>query len=191
MCKCVVNGKVWFKFASNLPRVQTINISKYLLKFTLFAKIVVWPYLQMQAKNFGKTMICSNVCSWFPWIQKSAFACCLLAFAVRAKIINCYKFNCIPNLQICNIFIHIYHGANMVTCITFALRTKLLCMMTFARHLTGIAWGKFTIPAVTLQLYWSGAGFSFEAGGGQRLFHVRYFDANTRVFFFILYYIFC
>ena len=53
----------------------------------------------------------------------------------------------------------------MVTYITFALRTKLLCMMTFARHLTGVAWGKFTIPAVTLQLY-SGAGFSFEAGGG-------------------------
>ena len=70
----------------------------------------------------------------------------------------------------------------MVTYITFALRTKLLCMMTFARHLTGVAWGKFTIPAVTLQLY-SGAGFSFEAGGGQRPFHVRYFDANIRVFF--------
>ena len=77
----------------------------------------------------------------------------------------------------------------MVTYITFALRTKLLCMMTFARHLTGVAWGKFTIPTVTLQLY-SGAGFSFEAGGGQRPFHVRYFDANIRVVFFILYYIF-
>ena len=77
----------------------------------------------------------------------------------------------------------------MVTYITFALRTKLLCMMTFARHLTGVAWGKFTIPAVTLQLY-SGAGFSFEAGGGQRPFHVRYFDASIRPVFFILYYIF-
>ena len=158
MCKCVVNGKVWFKFLSNLPRVQTINISKYLLKFTLFAKIVVWPYLQMQAKYVGKTMICSNVCSWFPRIQKSAFAFGLLAFAVRAKIVNCYKFNCILNLQICNIFIHIYHGANMVIYITFALRTKLLCIMTFAWHLAGVAWDKFAIPPVTLQLY-SGAGF--------------------------------
>ena len=127
----------------------------------------------------------------FPGYKKSTFACCLLAFAVRAKIINCYKFNCILNLQICNIFSHICHGANMVTYITFALRTKLLCMMTFARHLTGVAWGKFTIPAVTLQLYWSGAGFSFEAGGGQRPFHVRYFDASIRVFlFYSLLYIF-
>ena len=184
MCKCVVNGKVWFRFSSNLPRVQTINISKYLLKFTLFAKMVVWPYLQMQAKNVGKTMICSNVCSWFPRMQKSAFACGLLAFAVRSKIVNCYRFNCILNLQICNLFIHIYHGADMVTYITFALRAKLLCMMTFARHLTGVAWGKFTIPPVTLQLY-SGAGFSFEAGGGQSPFHTRYFDANIRVFCFI------
>ena len=107
MSKCVVNGKVWFKFASNLPRVQTINISKYLLKFTLFAKIVVWPYLQMQAKNVRKTMICSNFCSWFPRIQKSAFACGLFAFAVRAKIINCYKFNCVLNLQICKFAIYL------------------------------------------------------------------------------------
>ena len=61
----------------------------------------------------------------------------------------------------------------MVTYITFALRTKLLCMMTFARHLTGVAWDKFTILVVALQLY-SGAGFSFEAGGGQSPFHVRY-----------------
>ena len=75
------------------------------------------------------------------------------------------------------------HGANMVTYITFAVRTKLLCMVTFARHLTGVAWGKFTIPTVTLQLY-SGAGFFFAAGGGQRPFHVWYFDANIRVFFF-------
>ena len=114
----------------------------------------------------------------FPGCKKSAFACGLLAFAERAKIVNCYKFNCILNLQICNLFIHIYHRANMVTYITFALRAKLLCMMTFARHLTGVAWGKFTIPAVTLQLLYSGAGFSFEAAGGQSPFHVRYFDAN-------------
>ena len=58
-------------------------------------------------------------------------------------------------------------------------------MMTFARHLTGVAWGKFTIPVVALQSY-SGAGFSFEAGGGQSPFHVRYFDAKIRVFFFLL-----
>ena len=61
----------------------------------------------------------------------------------------------------------------MVTYITFALRTKLLCMMTFARHLTGVTWDKFTIQVVALKLY-SGAGFSFEAGGGQSLFHVGY-----------------
>ena len=61
----------------------------------------------------------------------------------------------------------------MLIYITFALRTKLLCMMTFARHLTGVAWDKFTILVVALQLY-SGAGFSFEAGGGQSPFHVRY-----------------
>ena len=40
----------------------------------------------------------------------------------------------------------------MVTHKTFALRTKLLCMMTFARHLTGVAWDKFTILVVALQL---------------------------------------
>lgn len=108
--------------------------------------------------------ICSNLLSLQRWqfdrickcrpkmLQKRTFACGLIAFAVRAKIINCYKFNCILNLHICNIFIHIYHGANMVTYITFGLRTKLLCMMTFARHLTGVACGKFTIPTVTLQL---------------------------------------
>ena len=56
----------------------------------------------------------------------------------------------------------------MVTYLKFALRTKLLCMMTFARHLTGVAWDKFTIPVVALQLY------SFGAGGGQSPFHVRY-----------------
>ena len=61
----------------------------------------------------------------------------------------------------------------MVIYITFALRTKLLCMRTFARHLTGVAWDKFTILVVALQLY-SGAGFSFEAGGGQSPLHVRY-----------------
>ena len=105
----------------------------------------------MQVKNVAKTMICPNVFSCFPRIQKSAFACGLLAFAVRAKVINSYKFNGILNLHLCNIFIHIYHGANMVTYITFALRTKLLCMMTLARHLTVLAWGKFTIPTVTLQ----------------------------------------
>ena len=70
----------------------------------------------------------------------------------------------------------------MVTYITFALRTKLLCMFTFARHLTGVIWGRFTTPVVALQLY-SGAGFSFEAGVGQRTFLVRYFDAKIRVFF--------
>ena len=77
----------------------------------------------------------------------------------------------------------------MVTYITSALRTKLLCMMTFARHLTGVAWDKFTIPTVTLQLY-SGAGFSFKAGEGQRPFRVRNFDANIRVFFYSLLYFF-
>ena len=61
----------------------------------------------------------------------------------------------------------------MVTYITFALRTKLLCVMTFARHLAGVAWDKFTILVVALQLY-SGARFSFEAVGGQSPFHVRY-----------------
>jgi len=76
----------------------------------------------------------------------------------------------------------------MVTYITFALRAKLLCMTTIVRHLTGVAWGKFTVPAVTLQLY-SGARFSFEAAGGQTPFHVRHFDANIRVFFnFLLLY---
>ena len=70
----------------------------------------------------------------------------------------------------------------MVTYITFALRAKLLCMTTFARHLTGVAWDKFTFPAVTSQLY-SGAGFSFEAAGAQNPSHVRHFDANIRVFF--------
>ena len=73
----------------------------------------------------------------------------------------------------------------MVTYITFALQRKLLCMMTFARHLTGVAWGKFTIPVVALQLF-SGVGFSFEAGEGQSPFHVRYFDAKIRVFFLLL-----
>ena len=75
----------------------------------------------------------------------------------------------------------------MVTYIKFALQTKLLFMMTFAGHLTGVAWGKFTIPVVTLQLY-SGAGFSFQAGGGQSPCHIRYFDAKIRVFFFIFCY---
>ena len=80
----------------------------------------------------------------FSRIQKRTFACGLLVFAIRSKIINCYKFNCILNLHIWNIFIHIYHFANMVT-----LQTKLLCMMTFARHLTGVAWGKFTLICFT------------------------------------------
>ena len=104
----------------------------------------------MQAKNVSNPKICSNVCSCFSRIQKKkTFACGLLVFAIRAKIINCYKFNCILNLHIWNIFINIYHFANMVTYITFALRTKLLCMMTFARHLTGVAWGKFTLVCYT------------------------------------------
>lgn len=131
----------------------------------------------MQAKNVTKTMISSNVCPCFSMIQKRTFACGLLAFDVRAKIRRCYKFNCVLNLQICNTFIHIYHRANKVTYITFALRTKLLCMTTFARHLTGVAWA---IPTVTVQLY-SRTGFSFEAGGGQRRFHVPYFDANKHL----------
>ena len=103
----------------------------------------------MQAKNVSNPKICSNVCSCFSRIQKKTFACGLLVFAIRAEIINCYKFNCILNFHIWNIFINIYHFANMVTYITFALRTKLLCMMTFARHLTGVAWGKFTLVCYT------------------------------------------
>lgn len=97
----------------------------------------------------------------FPGYKKNTFACGLLVFAVRAKIMNSYKFSCILNLHICKIFIHLYHCANRVNFIAFGLRTKLLCMMIFTGHLTGVACGKFTIRTVTLQLY-SGAGFSLK-----------------------------
>ena len=60
--------------------IQISNFSPNLLKLTPLAKIAVHVYLQRQAKNIKKTIICRKVWFCFPGIQKNTAAISLIVF---------------------------------------------------------------------------------------------------------------